>query len=302
MTLIEFASPRIRPTLLPPLIAALALTLAVMFPLLSPLMIGAMADVLFAALVLHGLLAAQLPAIYAFAIAVLTFAQSGIFLSAMDRAGSVWLALAVYCVASTATAFVKHRDARRVILLGGALSLAQLLDPMGAILAIFLLPVCVGLPRPGEGKDKAGLLALLLFMPIVTAAILAYARGVLGLNPMSFVRSARPVSHTPFAFIAFAGFASAPGLWLTVLVSNLRKPAALIALFTAVVAIVEILLTFTLGIERDMASILAAIAAASPIAIGAWPRPRKNAPLALAATALAAVISWLLIYLPDAVA
>jgi len=302
MTLIEFASPRLRPTLLPPLIAALALTLAVMFPLLSPLMIRAMADVLFAALVLHGLLAAQLPAIYAFAIAVLTFAQSGIFLSAMDRAGSVWLALAVYCVASAAAAFVKHRDARRVILLGGALSLAQILDPMGAVLAVFLLPVCVGLPRPGEGKDKAGLLALLLFMPIVAAAVLAYARGVLGLDPMNFARSPRPVSHTPFAFIAFAGFASAPVLWLTILVSNLRKPAALIAVFTAVVAIVEILLTFTLGIERDMASLLATIAAASPVAIAAWPRPRKNANLALAATALAAVVSWLLIYLPGAVA
>jgi hypothetical protein len=137
-------------------------------------------------------------------------------------------------------------------------------------------------------------------MPIVTAAVLAYARGVLGLDPMSFGRSARPVSHASFALVLLAGFASAPVLWLTVLVRNLRKPAPLIAVFTAVVAMVEILLTFLLGVERDMASILAAIAAASSVAVCVWPRPRKTAGLALAATALAAVLSWLLICLPGA--
>ncbi len=301
MTLTDISFPQVRSTVLPPVIATLALTLAVMFPLLSPLAIRAMADIIFAGLVLHGLLSAQIPVFYAFAIAILSFAQSGVFLSATDRAGSIWLALAVYCVAYSAAAFVKHRDARRVMLLGGALSIAQILDPMGAVLAIFLLPVCVGLPRPGEGRDKAGLLALLLFMPIVTAAVLAYARGVLGIDPISFARSQRPIAHAPFLLVLLAGFAAAPALWLTVLVRNLQRPAGLISVFTAIVAIVEIALTFLLGIERDMASMLAAVAAASPVAICSWPRPRKNADLMLAAAALAAVVSWLLIYLPEAV-
>jgi len=300
MTLLDFASVRVRTTLLPPVIAALALTLAVMFPLLSPLTIRAMADVLFAALVFHGLISAQIPTLYAVAITVLSFAQAGIFLSATDKAGSIWLALAVYCVASAAAAFVKHRDARRVMLLGGALSLAQLLDPMGAVLAIFLLPVCVGLPRPGEGRDKAGLLALLLFMPIVTAAVLAYARGVLGIHLTDFIGRPRAVEHTSLPFILLAGFA-APALWLTVLVRPLRHPAGLIAVFTAIVAIVEIALTFVVGIERDMASMLAAVAAAAPVAISTWPRPLQNADLALASSALSAIVSWLLLYLPSAV-
>jgi hypothetical protein len=279
----------------------LIVLLALLFPLLSPLAIRAMANALFAALVLHGLLAAQIPALYAFAIAVLSFAQAGIFLSAMDRAGSIWLAIAAYCVAFAAAAFVRRRDARRVILLGGALSLAQLLDPMGAVFAVFLLPVCVGLPRAGEGKDKAGLLALLLFVPVVTAGILAYARGVLGFNPMAFARSGRAVSHTPLLLVLLSAFAAAPVLWLTVLVRPLRRPAALIAVFTATVAIVEIALAFLLGAERDVASLLAVMAAVSPVAICAWPRRPGSDSLALAATALAAVVSWLLVYLPGAV-
>src|SRR6185437_15898731 len=158
----------------------LALALAVLFPLLPPSVMLAGADTLFVALVFHSVLAARYPLLHSLAIAALSVAQAGIFQSALDRAGSIWLALAVYCVASAAANFVRYRDARRVMALGAALSLAQLLDPMGALLAVFLLPVCVGLPRAGEAANKAGLLALLLFMPVVTAIVLAYARGVLG--------------------------------------------------------------------------------------------------------------------------
>ena len=304
MTLTEFPTFRRAQASLPFLIAALALALAAALPLLPPFYIRACADTLLAALIFHGLRAARLPLAHTLAITALTFAQAGIFLSATGRAGSIWLALAVYCVAQAAAGFVQHRDARRVMVLGAALSLAQVLDPMGALLAMFLLPVCVGLPRPGEGREKMGLLALLLFAPVITALVLAYARGVLGLDPMVFARAdldGQPIAHVSVALLLFAGFASAPVLWLTMFVANLRHAASLITVYAALAVLLAIAIACLIGSERDLATVMAATAAASAAALCTWRRLARHADLALAASALAAVVSWLLFNLPSVV-
>lgn len=301
MTLAEFSPRQRAQSTLPFLIATLALAVAVLFPLLPAFAIRACADVLFAALVFHGVLAAGYPLLHALAITVLSFAQAGIFQSAMDKAGSIWLALTVFCVASAAANFVRYRDARRVMALGAALSLAQLLDPMGAILAVFLLPVCVGLPRRGEAANKVGLLALLLFMPVVTAMALAYARGVLGFNPMGAAVGHRIAERVPAYLLLLAGFVGAPVLWLTMFVPAVRRPDGLIAVYTGLVVLVATMLAYLLGTGRDMASVLTAVGAASVAGLCVWPRASRHADLALAATALAAVVSWLLVNLPSVV-
>jgi hypothetical protein len=302
MTLAEFPSLQRAQSTLPFLIAALALALAVLFPLLPPFALRACADTLFAAMIFHGVLAAGYPLFHTLAIAALSFAQAGIFQSATDKAGSIWLGLAVYCVASAAANFVRYRDARRVMALGAALSLAQLLDPMGPVLAVFLLPVCVGVPRAGEAAHKAGLLALLLFMPVVTAMVLAYARGVLGINPMRIASVTRPLAeHMPLYFLLLVGFAGAPVLWLTMFVNAVRRADGLIAVYAGLVVLVATMLAYLLGTGRDMASVLTATGAASVAALCAWPRAARNADLALAAMALAAVVSWLLVNLPSTV-
>lgn len=300
MTLAEFSPFQRAQSTLPFLIATSAVALAVLFPLLPPFVVRAAADTLFAALVFHGVLAAGYPLLHVVAITVLSFAQAGVFYSAVDKAGSIWLGLAVYCVASAAANFVRYGDARRVMALGAALSLAQLLDPMGAVLAVFLLPVCVGLPRAGEAAHKAGLLALLLFMPVVTAIVLAYARGVLGFNPMRFALRP-PAEHVPLYLLLLAGFAGAPVLWLTMFVQTVRRADGLIAVYTSLVVLVATVLAYLLGAERDMASLLVAAGAVSVAGLCAWPYARRHADLALAATALAAVVSWLLVNLPSAV-
>jgi hypothetical protein len=302
MTLAEFSSLQRAQSTLPFLIAALALALAVLFPLLPPSVLLAGADTLFVALVFHSVLAAGYPLLHSLAIAALSVAQAGIFQSALDRAGSIWLALAVYCVASAAANFVRYRDARRVMALGAALSIAQFLDPMGAILAVFMLPVCVGLPRAGEAAHKAGLLALLLFMPVVTAIVLAYARGVLGFNPLRLVRAHPLAQHAPLYLLLLAGFVGAPVLWLTMFVQAVRRAPGLIAVYTGLVVLVATALADILGASRDMACVLAAVGAASVAGLCAWPRAARHANLALAAMALAAVVSWLLINLPTVVA
>lgn len=297
MTLVEFSPLQRAHSVLPFLITVLAVALAVLFPLLSPFVIHVCADALFAALILHGVLAAGFPLLHALGITLLSFAQAGVFQSAADKAGSIWLGLAVYCVASAAGNFVRYRDARRVITLGAALSLAQLLDPMGAVLAVFLLPVCVGLPRAGEAAHKAGLLALLLFMPVVMAIVLAYARGVLGFNPMRFALRA-PAEHVPLYLLLLAGFVGAPVLWLTMFVRAVRRADGLIAVYTGLVVLVAAMLAYLLGTERDMASLLVAASAASVAGVCAWPHARRHADLALATMGLAAVVSWLLVNLP----
>jgi hypothetical protein len=304
MTLAGFSVPRRRDGRLPLLIAALALVLALALPLLPPLVIRASADTLFAALIFHGLLAARLPHLHVLAIAALVFAQAGVFLSATGRAGSIWLGLAVYCVASAASGFVKHRDTRHVMLLGGALSLAQLLDPMGALLSVFLLPVCVGLPREGEMGNKAGLFVLLLFIPVVTAIVLATVRGVLDFDPLHFARAGldtRPIAHASLILLLVAGFATAPVLWLTVLVADLRRPAGLIAVYAGLAVLAAMALAYLFGAKRDLASAMIAACAASSAALCAWPRLARKGELAIAATALSAVVSWLVINFPSLV-
>lgn len=302
MTFAEFSSLRRAHSTFPFLIAALALTLAVLFPLLPPAVVLAGADTLFAALIFHGLCAAGFSALHAATITILTFAQAGVFQSAMNKGGSIWLGLAVYCVASAAANFVRYRDARRVMALGAALSLAQLLDPMGAVLAVFLLPVCVGLPRAGEAAHKAGLLALLLFMPVVTAMVLAYARGVLGFNFVRATSGVYPlVEKAPTYLLLLAAFAGAPVLWLTACVRFLRREDGLIAVYTGLVVLVAAVLAYVLGTGRDMASVLIAVSAASVAGLCAWPRAGRHGDLALAAVALAAVVSWLLVNIPSVV-
>lgn len=302
MTLAEFAPLQRAQSTLPFLIAALALALAVLLPLLPSSVVLAGADTLFAALVFHGALAAGYPLLHTLAITVLSFVQAGIFQSAADKAGSIWLGLAVYCVASAAANFVRYRDARRVMVLGAALSLAQLLDPMGALLAVFLLPVCVGLPRAGEAANKAGLLALLLFMPVVTAIVLAYARGVLGFNPIQFLGAAHRLGEqVPLYLLLLAGFASAPVLWLTMFVRVVRRADGLIAVYSGLIVMVATALASLLGADRDVASVLIGVGAASAAGLCAWPRAARHADLAVAAMALAAVVSWLLVNLPSAV-
>jgi hypothetical protein len=302
MTFAEFPLLQRTQTILPFLVAALALFLVILLPWLPLFAVRAVAGAVFAALVFNGLFVVGFPTIHVLAITLLSVIQAGAFESLTNKGGSIWLALAVYCVASATANFVQHRDARRVMALGAALSLVQLLDPMGAVLAVCLLPVCVGLPRAGEIGNKAGLLAILLFMPVVTAMVLAYARGVLGLNPMAFARAGVErvlAPHTPLFLLLLAGFTAAPVLWLIILVRDLRSAPGLIAVYTGLCVVVAVALAYLLGAERDMASVLTASAAVSAAALCTWRRVARHADLALAATALAAVVSWLLINLPS---
>jgi hypothetical protein len=75
----------------------------------------------------------------------------------------------------------------------------------------------------------------------------------------------------------------------------------LIAVYTGLVVLVAAVLAYVLGTGRDMASVLIAVSAASVAGLCAWPRAGRHGDLALAAVALAAVVSWLLVNIPSVV-
>lgn len=237
------------------------------------------------------------------ALAILGFAQAGLFLSARGG-GSIWLALGVYAVASSAADFAAHRNPRGVILLGGSLALVQMLDPMGSMIAALMLPVCAGLPRSiREAKRTAGLYALLLFIPAMMAVLLAYlnnaiafdAPRVLGASVSSHDAQTylSPAASILFAFVALA--ICAPALWLAAFVRALRRRPGLLVAATALVVTIASVAAAMRGAMHEPAALQAAIASCSMAAIASWRRASRHTELALAASALAAVVSWLLL-------
>jgi|GEM_PF-6320717 len=300
MTLVEFPSFRRAQGALPFFIGMLSLFLVVLYPLLPDALLRIFASLLLAALFFQSLFGGGYSAFHAGAITSLSFAQAGLFVSTTGGAGSIWLALASFCIAMTAADFVRHHDARRVMALGAALSFAQGLDPLGGLLALFLLPLCVGLPRSGETRDKAGLFALLLFMPMVTAIVLAYTRQNLGAD-LSLHPNTSPSAAMPLTLLLCLCFASAPTLWLTTLVPRLKHPAGLITVYTALALLLAVTLKVLTGTPPDFASLLGAGAAISVAALCSWKPSARNQSLALAAVTLATLVSWLLFNLPFAV-
>lgn len=237
------------------------------------------------------------------ALVALAFAQAGLFLSA-NGGGSIWLALAAYAVASSAADFAAHRKPRSVILLGVSLALVQMLDPMGGMIAALMLPVCAGLPRSiREAKRTAGLYALLLFIPAMMAVVLAYLNNAIAFDSARFLNASiashdaqtylNPAASVRFALVTLV--VCAPALWLAIFVRALRRRPGLLVAATALVVTIATMVAAMRGALHEPAAVMAAMASCSTAAIASWRRAAKHTELALAASALAAVVSWLLL-------
>lgn len=86
----------------------------------------------------------------------------------------LWFALSLYVLTSTGAEFRARPDARSIIGLSGALGAAQVFTPLGGFLVAGVLPALVGMPR---GRATLGLYALLLFVPLLVAALLLFVAG-----------------------------------------------------------------------------------------------------------------------------
>lgn len=83
----------------------------------------------------------------------------------------LWFALALYVLTSTGAEFRMRRDVHSIMVLSGALGAVQVFTPLGSFLVAGVLPALIGPPR---GRATFGLYVLLLFVPVLTAALLLF--------------------------------------------------------------------------------------------------------------------------------
>lgn len=233
-------------------------------------------------------------------LSVVVLAQAGPFV-AVGAGKSLWLALGVWAVVSSAAAFATRADPRRIILFGGSLAAIQLLDPLGGFLTAGLLPATLAIGHSRvDPRQTAGLYALLMFMPLMTAVLLLYLARVQHIDPAGLL-AGPPAGASPRIFAAHAGLAwrLAPALGLAVIVSpvllglgRLRaapaRAVALVALGVAAAGAASALL----GVIREPVTLLAAAAPIVAASLAQWPATPTRSRDALAAALLCTALSW----------
>jgi hypothetical protein len=90
---------------------------------------------------------------------------------------ALWLAVAASMIAVSAVSFARREDVRGLIRLSVSLAAIQLLAPLSGLIVAAFLPRLLGLGRKGIAQS-AGLYALILFMPAITALVLLYLADV----------------------------------------------------------------------------------------------------------------------------
>jgi hypothetical protein len=123
--------------------------------------------------------------------------------------------------------------------------------------------------------------------------VLAYLRSALGLAIWPDATGA--ASSLPWPAVLILGALSAPVLWLTASLRTLRTRAGILAIAAGAISLIACVIAGSRGICRSPEAVMAATAAASFAALSVWPRTTRNAELAVAATALATVLSWLFV-------
>ena len=229
-------------------------------------------------------------------IALLSLLQAGVVLALLRPGHSLWLALAMAAVVGSASAFAEREDVRRIILFGGSLAAIQIADPLGGLLAAGLLPVAVAMGRAGsEPRKTLGLYALLLFVPIMTAAVLLYSSRVLHLDPIHLVAGPAFVPPHP-GLGARVLIAVAPALVAApACIAARHTPGGRAVMLVATGALIAMMFAAVTGTVREPVTLLAV---GSPLCVGALaqlPFTARRTVHALAITLSCTGLSWLLI-------
>lgn len=215
------------------------------------------------------------------------------------------LALLLAVIAQSAKASAGTQSARGVVVLGFSLAGTQLATPLGVVLAAILAPVLALHAPAGKHVRNAGLLVLLLFIPVVTAFVLAYLVREAGFYPARYFSSPFDFAIRPALLARMAprpkGFAEAMliailalPVWLAVLrarrwTANAQAASALVA---AVVIAALLARAAPLGMFLPSTAVLNALSFIDPLGD---PLPPVHA---VALSALSAMASWLFIVLP----
>lgn len=226
-------------------------------------------------------------------VVVLAGAQAGIVLAFAGAGHSLWLAFALGGVVASAAAFSEREDARRIILLGGALALVQIVDPLGGLLAAGVVPAAVAMRRRRtDARGAVGLYALLLFFPVATAIALLYASRVLHVEPsaaiggMAFVPAVPTldgrlmVAMAPI-LVALPPLAAARGTAGGRTVGVVAGAALVSAAFGAL-----------MGVIREPVTLLAVAAPLSIGAVASLPSSAERSRQAVSFAVACAALSW----------
>lgn len=207
---------------------------------------------------------------------------------------------------ASAISLVREReDVRAVIALGGSLGAIQIVDPAGGAIAALALPMLVGLQRK-RLSQQWGLLVILLFIPVMVAAVLAFAANYFpAFDPSPFAVSADESFIAPSHILLRQSLASLvffiPGLlpfaWaLSLRSGRTREMTALCVVALAVVLAAVAAVYF--GAVRDPTLFLGALSSV-PVLVIVQARSQKS--LALTVCAVSTCLSWIVAFAVPAI-
>jgi hypothetical protein len=215
------------------------------------------------------------------------------------------LAFLLTVIARSARVLAEAQSARGVVILGVALAGTQLATPAGAAIAAILAPV-LALHEPARKRARnAGLLLLLLFIPIATAFLLAYLAREAAFDPAAYFSTPFDFAIRPAVFArlnprmkgfieaALLGVLAIP-VWLAALRSQKWTASAQVAFALGAAVAVSAVLgrASPLGISLPAIAMLNVMSFAEP---QGDPLPPVHA---VAFSVLSTVASWLFIVLP----
>jgi hypothetical protein len=215
------------------------------------------------------------------------------------------LALLLAFTAEAARRLAQTQSARGVVVLGLSLAATQFASPLGIVVAALLAPA-LAVHAPGETNAKnAGLLLLLLFVPVATALLLAYLAHEARFDPFAYL--AGPFDAVLNRRIFDPSSPRTNGLIDAAIMAVLAFPVWLAALrsrrvgMTALVAsalIIAVIVAALLGRSRSLGAFVPSLAVLNVLSF----TESGDDPLvpiqAVALSALSAMASWLFIAIP----
>jgi hypothetical protein len=211
------------------------------------------------------------------------------------------LALLLFLIAWQAGNFARAQNARMVIVLGVSLAAVQFVSPGGVIVAAIVAPVLATFHVPQNGRN-AGILVLLLFIPVGTALLLSYLARETHFIPAAwlsgpFDRVLAPRIFDPLnaarngVLDAAAMIAMAFPVWLMAA----RFPAARVIAIVTSSLIAAVGVAAFLGRSRALGAFAPSLAALSLLSLTEFQNGPLRAQRAVAISTTSVVLSWLLL-------
>jgi hypothetical protein len=224
----------------------------------------------------------------ALALGGLVIAQPG-YLREAGALHTALLAFATCAIGVCAVALAKEHSVRRIILLGGSLAGAQLVDLPEGIAAALMLPAVLRLPRSrAELERMMGLYVLLLFLPALVLLGRFYFTW-LGQSDMPRWEAPSPAASDRAALAAIdAAIVFLPVLLQTLALAQGTAVSAILSLAAA--TLIAALISSPSGSLCAVAAILPPLAV---LLVGQWPPSAQRARNAVLTVTAGTALAWI---------